>query len=542
VRGIAAKRHLAHARAAVPALQASLVAGGPDVPARLAALQRETRAARRLTSDPVWRVAARVPYAGRTLRTAGGLAAAADDLARTTLPDVDAASRALSVKALRTSGDTVALAPLVAAGPRLVRVRDSVARSEARVRALPSAFVLGPVGDARDEFLDQLASLRGTTASAALAASVAPDLLGAQGIRRYFVAFLNNAEMRGSGGLLGAYGVLEVTHGRFRLRELGTNATLRNTASPAVAMDAEFVARYRRFQADSYWVNANMSPHFPAASRIWTALWARMHAGERLDGTLALDPVALSAILRVTGPAVLADGTAVTADNVVPLTERDAYQRFAADNAARDAYLQGVAKASYRRITSGSGDTVALVRALARMAGERHLQVASEHAAEAAALAPTPLAGVLPVGGPYLNVVTQNAGGNKLDYYLRRTVTYAPGRIEVRLRNTAPPGLPAYVTNRLDRPGLTAAVKGQQRLYLSVYTSENTGLFGATIDGKPAGLESERERGHPVFSAFLDVDPGSEVVVVLRVSERVAPPRVVRQPVVVPDVLVGLRP
>jgi hypothetical protein len=542
VRGVAARRHLTNARADVPALQASLLSGGPDVPARLAALRRETRAARRLTSDPVWRAASHLPWAGRTLRTAGGLAVAVDDLARTTLPDVDAASRALAVRTLRSSGDTVSLAPLIAAGAPLARVRDSVTRTESRVRALPSGFVIGPVREARAQLLDQLASLRTTTATASLAASLAPGMLGAQGTRHYFVAFLNNAEMRGSGGLLGAYGVLDVTRGRFRLRELGTNSALRNTSSPAVAMDAEFVARYRRFGADAYWVNANMSPHFPDASRIWTALWAKTHHGERLDGTIAVDPVALSAILRVTGPATLADGSRVTADDVVPLTERDAYQRFATDNAARDAYLQGVARASYQRVVSGSGDTVALVRALAAMAGQRHLQVASEHAREAALLATTPLAGVLPRGGPYLEVVTQNAGGNKLDYYLRRTVTYAPGRIEVRLRNTAPPGLPAYVTNRLDRPGQTAAVKGQQRLYFSVYTSENTGLLGATVDGKAFAMESERERGHPVFSAFLDVDPGREVVVVLRVDEKVAPPVAVRQPVVVPDVLVGLRP
>lgn len=478
-----------------------------------------------------------MPWAGRSLRTAGGLAAAVDDLARDTLPDVRTASQALSVRTLRRSGDTISVAPLLASRAPLARVRDSVARAEARVRALPSAFVLGDVRDARREFLVRLESLRGTTSSAALAASLAPDLLGAQGPRHYFVAFLNNAEMRGSGGLLGAYGILDVAHGRFTMRELGTNAALQNAKRPVGAMDAEFVARYRRFASDTYWVNANMSPHFPAASHLWTSLWAATHHGERLDGSIAVDPVALSAILRVTGPAALPDGTSVSADNVVSLTEREAYVRFAADNHARDAYLQQVAQAAYRRIVSGSGDTVALVHALASMAGSRHLQLASSHPAEAAALATAPVGGALPPGGPYLEVLTQNAGGNKLDYYLRRTVTYSRDTVEVRLRNTAPPGLPAYVTNRLDRPGL-AAPKGQSRVYVSVYTSEKQGLLGATLDGKEYPMESEVERGHPVFSAFLDVDPGREVVLVLHLSRASRDPVVVQQPTVVPDVLV----
>lgn len=534
---MAARRHLTAARAEVGPLRAALLADDrATVSARLAAVQRETRAAKRLTSDPVWRVAARMPYAGRTLRTAGGLAAAVDDLAATTLPELDAASASLSLRSLRPSGDTVALDRLAGARAPLASVRDSLASSEARVRALPSTGVVGAVADARDDFLAELASLHRSTTDAARAVELAPAMLGAEGKRRYFVAFLNNAEMRGSGGLLGAYGILEADRGTLRMRELGTNATLRETKTAAAAMPADFTARYGRFASDRVWLNANMSPHFPDASRVWTALWQATRR-ERLDGTIAIDPVGLAAILRVTGPA-----GDVTADNVVDLTERQAYQRFARDNDARDRYLQQVARAAYLKVVSGSGDTVALVRALASAAGQRHLQVASEHPAEAALLADTPLAGVLPPAPdrPYLEVVAQNGGGNKLDYYVRRTVTYTrsgdEATVEVRLRNEAPVGLPPYVTNRLDLPGLVAPVKGQQRLYVSVYAG--TALLGATLDGAEVALESETERGHAVFSTFLDVDPGKERVLVLRVRERRTGSLVVRrQPVVVPDLV-----
>ncbi len=544
VRGLAARRHLAAARAEVPALRSALLSDDrSSVPARLAAVQAETRAAKRLTSDPVWRLAERVPYLGRSLRTSSGLADAVDDLATVTLPELSVASEALSLKSLRPSGDTIALAPLEAARGPLAKVRDSVAASEERVRALPSTGVLGPVADARAEFLGELASLRKSATDAATAVEVAPAMLGRDGKRRYFMAFLNNAEMRGSGGLLGAYGILEADRGKLRMRELGTNSALRNTARPAVDLGPEFAARYDRFGARSWWVNANMSPHFPDASRIWTALWERTHGGERLDGTIAIDPVGLAAVLRVTGPA-----GSVTADNVVDLVERQAYERFRADNDARDRYLQRVARAAYLKAVSGSGDTTALVRALAAAAGGRHVQVASAHEAEAAALWGTPLGGALPTepAVPYLEVLAQNGGGNKLDYYVRRAVTYTrsgdEATIEVRLRNEAPEGLPPYVSNRVDLPGLKAPVEGQQRLYVSVYTSVGAGLLGATLDGAETALESEVERGHAVFSAFLDVDPGEERVLVLRVRERHAgAPVVRRQPVVVPDV-VTIRP
>ena len=108
----------------------------------------------------------------------------------------------------------------------------------------------------------------------------------------------------------------------------------------------------------------------------------------------------------------------------------------------------------------------------------------------------------------------------------------------MRLRNEAPPGLPPYVTNRLDLPGLVAPVNGQQRLYVSVYSSVRAGLLEATLDGEVVGLESEVERGHAVFSLFLDLDPGEERVLTLRLREPMpGAPVVRRQPVVVPDVI-----
>ncbi len=54
--------------------------------------------------------------------------------------------------------------------------------------------------------------------------------------------------------------------------------------------------------------------------------------------------------------------------------------------------------------------------------------MSSRHEAEQALLAETPVAGtVLVTAAPYAFVVANNAGGNKLDYYLGREVTYTAG-------------------------------------------------------------------------------------------------------------------
>jgi hypothetical protein len=372
--------------------------------------------------------------------------------------------------------------------------------------------------------------------TAALAARLAPDMLGGSGVRRYFLAILNNAEMRGSGGFLGAWGILEADRGQLRLTQLGVAEQLRNTTpAPARQMPPDFVTRYGRFYADSWWTNGNLSPHFPDASQVWTALWEKTR-GQRLDGTIAIDPVALSGLLAVTGPTTLNGGERITAQNVVPLTERDAYVRFATDGRARDVFLQQVAVAVYKQLASGSGKTVGLLTALADAAGSRHLQVASAHPAEQAALETTPLAGVLPdKPGPYLEVTTINAAGNKLDYYVTRAVRYqrdkdGTGTVEVRLRNAAPPGLPVYVSGRADLPPGVKAPPGQQHTYVSVFGAFGSVLEEAHVGAQRITVESELQRGHPVWSAFVNLDPGREVVLTLRLSQ-VPPGRpLVRQP------------
>ncbi|MDQ1711630.1 MAG: hypothetical protein QOE45_1080 [Frankiaceae bacterium] len=542
VRGMRARVRLDAARAAVPTLQDALSADRASVPARLAAIQRDTHAARRLTSDPVWRVLSHVPWFGRSLRTGGGLARAVDDLATRTFPDLDRVAAGLSLESLRDNAGGVRLEPLRAAQPDLARVGASVARTEGAVRALPSTFLLGSVGRGRAALLDQLETLRTSVSTATLAARLAPDMLGGSGVRRYFLAILNNAEMRGSGGFLGAWGILEADHGRLRLTRLGVAEELRNTTPvPATRMPPDFVTRYGRFYADSWWTSGNLSPHFPDADQIWTALWLRTR-GERLDGTIAIDPVALSGLLTVTGPTTLPSGEQVTAANVVRLTERDAYARFATNGHLRDLFLQQVAVAVYRDLTSGRGPTAGLVTALADAAGSRHLQIASTHPGERALLETMPLAGVLPdKPGPYLEVTTVNAAGNKLDYYVRRSISYdrrrdGTGTVEVRLRNLAPPGLPAYVRGRLDLPPGAGFRPGEQHTYVSVFGAFGSLLEGAALDGRAIAVESELQRGHPVWSAYVDVDPGHEAVLTLRLAQ-VPPgrPLVREPPLVVPD-------
>jgi hypothetical protein len=245
---------------------------------------------------------------------------------------------------------------------------------------------------------------------------------------------------------------------------------------------------------------------------------------------MAIDPTALSKLLAVTGPTSLEDGTRVGAANVVALVERDAYERFA-DPAVRKLYLIEVAKAVADDVLErGPEKGTQLAGALGKAVAERRLLVFSTHKVEQGVLERRPVGGAVSgTDGLFSGVVINNGGGNKLDYYLEREVTYeaAPcssptpdnATVTIRLTNRAPrSGLTDYVAGRADRP-VVPVKKGTNRLLVGYYATKGAAFSDATLDGKPELLSVDSERGRPVFTSTLEIAPGQTRVLRMTIEE-----------------------
>jgi hypothetical protein len=526
--GAAAQRDLKIVQRDVKVLERSVLASNvAEADSALTSVRRRTARARSLTSDPVWMISGKIPLLGRTARSASGLAEAVAMVADDALPAVREAGLILGPKNLRVAGATIATAPFERAVAPLSQASAALERARSDVEDLPTGLVLGPVSDARRDLLELLEDTSKTVTNALGAARVVPGMLGADGPRRYFLAIQNNAETRGSGGLLGAYGVIEASRGKLSLATVGSNSSLPRLDKPAIDMGEAFDQRYGKFEPAQEWRNTNVSPDFPSVHAMYAAMYQEAR-GERIDGSIAVDPVALSYILKVTGPAKVGK-QAVTAVNVVDLTERGVYARIK-EPADQDLFFQALARAVYEQITSGSGSTTGLFDALGKAAGGGHLLLASSHESEQVVLAATPIGGAIPVvAAPYLHVGMNNVAGGKLDYYLRRTIDYrlvrrddGRGRatVTVRLTNDAPRrGLPLYVTQRLDPPDGKPRPVGQNRVYLSVYAGLGASAETVTLDGEALRFEPLVERGHGVFSAYVTTDPGQVRTLVFTINE-----------------------
>jgi len=399
------------------------------------------------------------------------------------------------------------------------------------------------VDDARDTLRGQVDQLAGLLGTASTAATLLPPMLGGDAPRHYFVAFQTNAEARGTGGLVGAYGILTADKGKVSLDTLASNRELERTGLKPIDLGADFAASYSPYQAASFWPNSNLSAHFPYAAQIWMSLW-QQQSGQQLDGAIGTDPVALGYLLGAVGPVTLGDGEVVNADNVVQLTESQNYARFT-DDKQRKAYLQAIAGAVVAKTTSGGGtSTTGLLTALGRAAGEGRLAVYSGVPGEQQVLAGTPLGRLVPdTPAPYAGLVVNNVAGNKLDYYLGRSINYSAGdcsgptrtsTVTVTLHNGAPTsGLPDYVTTRFDRgPG----APGTSRSRVSLYATAGAQLTSVTVDGVATTAAAAAELGHPVFTVDLLSPPSGTQVLQFQLIEPTAAgaAQVPVQPLVLP--------
>lgn len=559
VRGLLAQRHLAAARLGITRLRADLVTGDAvAVDRQVADLRDQTGAARRLTSDPGWRAAAALPFAGPSLRTAAGLAAAADDLATGPLPTVVGTVTGLRAR-LRSPTGGIDLAQLLAARAPLAQASSEVERERAAVARLPARGVIGPVAAGRATLARQLDALSGSLGTAAAAAALAPPMLGADGPRHYFVAFQTNAEARGTGGLVGVFALVTADHGALHLDSLHSDGDLPLFPAPVVDLGPDFAQQWGATYATRLVVNANVSPHFPDAAAIWTAMW-QQHTGQRVDGVVGLDPQALANLLAAVGPVRLPDGGQVSADNVVALTERDAYARFAGDVPGRKAYLSDLARAVFDHLATSRGAPGPLLSALGRSVGERRLLVASSRPDEQAQLGRLPVGGALSEApGPFALAVVNDIGGGKMGYYLHRQVRYdvtgcrrtpavpVTSTITVRLGLQVPAGpLPDYVVTRADQH-TGDPPRGSARYEVSVYASVGARLAGFELDSAPTGVRVGQEHGHPVASFDVELVPGEARSVTVHLAEPdvVADPGLAAtvpvQPLVVPEQVAARR-
>ncbi len=526
----------------------AVAAGDADAAgARLDAADEAAVAAYRNSRGPFWWAGTKLPMLGDDVTAVRTVAEVSRNLTQDGLPELAAAGNEVSANAFAPRDGGVSLEPIAALAPALDTGYLVVSDSATRVNRLDTDGLLtpvrGPVEDLRAKLNDASDVLR----DAATVAELMPAMLGTDGPRRYLLLFQNNAEIRAGGGLGGAMAVLAADDGALEMVGQTTPAKLGVFDPPLRGLTSEertlFTDRLGTYPAD-----VSMTPHYPRTGELLAAMWRRT-SGQDVDGVVSVDPVALSYLLRATGPVEVPPigsipATTLTADNVVDRLLRDTYLDVA-DLELQNDYFALVARTVFQSFIAAPGDPAALVKALEQGVSERRLLVWSARAEEQQVLEPLAIAGAVPdavTPRPEIGFYLNDSGSDKLTYYLDQRLTVRPRScgsngnqvldVTVKLSSSVPEGkLPPSVVG----PGTPGVRLGTMLLTSYLYAPVGGRVDAVSLDGDDLDVSIATHRGRDVGLLTLTLDRGETRTLryaVLTGRNQTGEPRVLTTPLV----------
>ena len=522
---------LQDARASIAEVRGSL--GDIDVDAAAASLddaEAELDDAERRSGRITWSIARFVPYVGPSIdvtRDVVDVASAAVEIAGIAVADgqqligdgldIEVVDGRFDLQPLLDGRDLVADLPI----DRLVAARDALATP--REGWLPEEIRVGRSDtlDLADETVETLELARSLTAAL-------PDLLGASEPRRYFVGFQTSAELRGTGGLLGFWGVLGVDDGQITFGQTeeydpfddvgapdgeeprtGRIGTIGLSFTDPPDADPAYLARYGTLAGARSFPNINLDPDLPTTAKAILDLF-ELQTGERLDGVILLDPPGLQRMLDATNanplplPPEFADELGLPdglpVDRFQSFVTADVYETYGINSSdERKTLLRWLGDAAFLRIFDGSWDAPGMARAVAEATRERHLQVFTVDDPVQQALTQVDATGRLdvPPDADQLAVTANNVVGGKQDVHLGHA-------FDIDIDLTAVRGDDDFVIDR------SATVRGTVDNPLPTSGVDEYIIGNCYVPGEPVScFQGEPGTNRTWFSVWMP--PGSSV-------------------------------
>ncbi len=473
------------------------------------------------STDSWWTAGARlVPVVSQQRQAVGQASAVARDVTAT------AALQAAGVnyQELRYSDGQLNLGQVSALAGPLGVVDDQLTGATAQLRSLQSGWLLGPIQSRLDQLDTKVFRAQASASLAAQLVQDAPSLLGGDGVRHYFIAFMDPAESRGLGGLIAAYGELTADQGRLTLTRSGDIGDL-NAALPKggghLTGPADYLARYGAFAPQQFrFEDVSYAPDLPTVADVIQQLYPQA-GGDHIDGVLALDPYGLAALIGLTGSIEVPGLGRLTSANTASELLEGQYAAFStSQQKVAHNYDQDALRIEFHKLTTGSlPGPRTLSDALDHGVRQGRIEFWSFDKADQPVLYRLGLAGAFPAadGHDLLAVTTQNAANNKIDVYLQRSITdavnYDPAngavasRVTITLHNGAPAqGLPNEVIGSYFGSGLPP---GTNETWLTLYSPLT--LRAATVNGQSQGVSAGAELGVHAYSEYVDLPPESSV-------------------------------
>ena len=420
--------------------------------------------------------------------------------------------------------DIAAFDPLVAPFEQL---QDAVLDLNATLVEADSPWLVPPVEQRLATTRQRTDRLAPQSIALTAAARTLPDMLGADGPRRYFLAFVNGAESRAHSGLMGNWNELSVDQGQLSVTRSGRTAELQRTLNDRdvfVDQPPEFFVRLGSLGAGNppeigvhpnLWANITSTPDMVTVGEVMAELY-EVYAGYPIDGVIVIDPAGIAALLSVTGP-VEVEGLdeRLTAANAERFLVLEQYEFAESD---REDVLDAVTDATVDLVLSSALPAPQdLASAMSDAVLNGHISAWAARPDEQQLLALVGMEAALPpLGeggwrGDALAVLSDNANPNKIDSFLQRDITYdvvvdevagdLDATLRVELTNSAPEdGFEDYVIgNAFD------LAPGTNRTVLTVMSPHD--LVEYRVNGRLQNPPRQSELGWNAWPLIVQLPP-----------------------------------
>ncbi|MGH9122284.1 MAG: DUF4012 domain-containing protein, partial [Acidimicrobiales bacterium] len=310
------------------------------------------------------------------------------------------------------------------------------------------SLVVGPLRNAQTQLLAETKKVHTELAQVNEALGVIGDLAGENGDRRFLIAVANEAEMRGAGGMILSYGVLQVVNGQVKLAGFGEIDNLALKSPAPVSFPADFLKTWGADMPNEQWRNATIMSDFTLDAPVLESMYQKA-TGQTVDGVVQIDSTGLGAVLAGTGPLNVPGAGEVSQDNVVPLTMNEDYLDLT-NRSQRHDFQALVAQATFKALTTRQVSLRAMGNAVVQAGKDRHILIYDNTPSVEADIKALGFDGGLPgPGRDFAQLTVQNFGGDKMDYYIDSALVISgkrtagkplPLTVNIGLANTAPPG------------------------------------------------------------------------------------------------------
>jgi hypothetical protein len=310
---------------------------------------------------------------------------------------------------------------VTALGHTIARVHGDIDKAAHALQAIDLHKIPHRLWDNVNEASRQAQDTQALLVNAQAGFKLLPDFLGANGPRTYLLGMQNSGELRGTGGSILQFGQLSIDSGAPRVDnntvyKIDKKRQQISISLPPAAWYVRSIPDAQRFG------NSNWSPDWPLSAKLMLRYGAASAPDfPHVDGVIAVDPVTMQDLLAGTGAFRAGQrkhqGRRITQKHVLSFLLYKAYATYP-NPGVRRAVLKKLV-AGFFKVLLKPKHPSGLVSGMGHALAGKHMQIWMSDPAEEAFIKRMGWDGALKKAehSDYLNVVEQNVGGNKLDYF-----------------------------------------------------------------------------------------------------------------------------